>query len=140
MKPIEASELKAFIFALYQLDSPLPETVQAQINKINIPADISKLYDIAKSYSPLATSYENVWQSLDAISKQRSKGPLPAKIDRVAEQQSTEINNILVAIDEQLDDQSLTEIARPIFQASDSVTVAKNTWAIIIRSLQMPMP
>ncbi|MBH8555627.1 hypothetical protein I8751_25435 [Nostocaceae cyanobacterium CENA357] len=138
MKPIEASELKAFILALYQLDSPLPDTLQAQLNTINLPGDINKLYDIAKSYLPLATSYKNVWQSLNAISKERSKGPLPAKINQAAEQQTTEINNILVAIDIQLDDQSLSEIAQPIFKASDSVAVAKDKWAIIIRSLQMP--
>jgi hypothetical protein len=138
MNPIEALELKAFILALYQLDSSLPDTVQAQLNAINIPADIGELHNIAHSYSPLATSYENVWQFLDSISKERSKGPLPAKINRVAEQQNTEINNLIVPIDE-LDDSKLTEIAQPILKASNSVTVAKDTWTKIISSLQKPM-
>jgi hypothetical protein len=140
MQPLEASELKAFVFALYQLDAPLPDAVQAQVNNINIPADIDKLYDIAMSYPPLATSYAQVHESLDAKSKIRSKGPLPAKINHAAEQQSTEINNILVAVDEQLEDEKLTEISQPIFNAADSVSKAKDVWTIIIRSLQMPMP
>jgi hypothetical protein len=139
MQPIEASELKAFFFALCQLDAPLPEAVQAQVNTIKIPADIGKLYDIAMSYPPLATPYENALESLDAITKIRSKGPLPAKINQAAEQQSTEINNILVAIDEQVDDEELTQIATQTLQAADSVSAAKDRWTIIIRSLQMPM-
>ena len=56
MNPIEASELKTFIFALYQLNTPLPDEVQTLVNQTDIPADISKLYDIAVSYSPLAES------------------------------------------------------------------------------------
>ncbi|MGI8500777.1 MAG: hypothetical protein ACR2LR_06515 [Hassallia sp.] len=140
MQPLEASELKAFLFALYQLDAPLPDAVQAQVNNINIPADIDKLYNIAMSYPPLKTSYEQVHQSLDANSKIRSKGPLGAKINHAAEQQSTEINNILVAIDEQVEDEKLTEISQPIIKAADSVSQSKEIWTIIIRSLQMPMP
>lgn len=140
MQPLEASELKAFLLALYKLDAPLPDDVQAQINNINIPADIDKLYNIAMSYPPLKTSYEQIHESLDANSKIRSKGPLPAKINHAAEQQSTEINNIVVAIDEQIEDEKLTEISQPIFKAADSVSQAKDIWAIIIRSLQMPMP
>lgn len=140
MQPLEASELKAFLFALYQLDAPLPNAVQAEVNNIKIPADIDKLYDIAMSYLPLKTYYQQIHKSLDANSKIRSKGPLPAKINHAAEQQNTEINNILVAIDEQLEDEKLTEISQPIFNAADSVSKAKDIWAIIIRSLQMPMP
>jgi hypothetical protein len=140
MQPLEASELKAFLFALYQLDAPLPDAVQGEVNKINIPADIDKLYDIAMSYPPLATYYEQVHESLNANTKIRSRGPLPAKINHAAEQQSTEINNIIVAIDEQLEDEKLTEISQPIFKAADSVSQAKDIWAIIIRSLQKPMP
>jgi len=140
MQPLEASELKAFLFALYQLDAPLPDAVQAQVNNINIPADIDKLYNIAMSYPPLKTSYEQVHQSLDANSKIRSKGPLGAKINHAAEQQSTEINNILVAIDEQVEDEKLTEISQPIFNAADSVSKSKEIWTKIIRSLQKPMP
>jgi hypothetical protein len=129
MQPLEASELKAFVFALYQLDAPLPDAIQAQVNNINIPADIDKLYDIAMSYPPLATSYAQIHETLDANSQIRSKGPLPAKINHAAEQQSTEINNILVAIDEE----KLTEISQPIFKAPDSVSKAKEIWTNIKR-------
>ena len=140
MQPLEASELKAFLFALYKLDAPLPDVVKAQVNNINIPADIDKLYNIAMSYPTLATYYQQVHESLDANSKTRSKGPLPAKIDHGAEQQSTEINNILVVIDEQLENEKLTEISQPIFKAADSVSKAKEVWTNIIRSLPKPMP
>jgi CHAT domain-containing protein len=40
----------------------------------------------------------------------------------------------------ELEDEKLTEISQPIFQAADSVTKAKEIWTIIIRSLQIPMP
>ncbi len=53
IKPLEALELKAFILGLSQLDAPLPENVRIQVNQINIPVDIYKLYDIAQSYPPL---------------------------------------------------------------------------------------
>ncbi|WP_242055276.1 MULTISPECIES: hypothetical protein [Nostocales] len=133
MQPLEASELKAFLLALYQLDAPLPDAVQAQVNNINIPADIDKLYDIAISYPPLATYYEQVHEFLNANSQIRSRGPLPAKINHAAEQQSTEINNILVAVE--IEDEKLTEISQPILKAADSVSKAKEIWTNIKRFL-----
>lgn len=138
MQPLEAYNLKAFVFALSYLDAPLPEDVQTQVNQVNIPDDIGKLDAIARNYPPLTEHYQAARQNLKQEAEIRSKGPLPAKINQAAEQQNTEINNILVAID-QLDDQNLTEIAQPILNASDSVTVAKDTWAKIILSLQKPM-
>ncbi|MEH2459518.1 hypothetical protein [Nostoc sp.] len=138
MQPLEAYNLKAFVFALSYLDAPLPDDLQTEVNQVNIRDDIGKLDAIARNYPPLTEHYQTARQNLKQEAEIRSKGPLPAKINQPAEQQNTEINNILVAIDE-LDDQNLTEIAEPILKASDSVTVAKDTWARIILSLQKPM-
>ncbi|MEH2247555.1 hypothetical protein [Nostoc sp.] len=138
MQPLEAYNLKAFVFALSYLDAPLPDDVQTKVNQVKIPDDIGKLDAIARNYPPLTEHYQTARQNLKQEAEIRSKGPLPAKINQAAEQQNTEINNILVAIDE-LDDQNLTEIAQPILNDSDSVTVAKDTWAMIILSLQKPM-
>ncbi len=130
MQPLEAFNLKAFVFALSYLDAPLPDDVQTQVNQVKIPDDIGQLDAIARNYPPLAEHYQAVRQELAQKTTIRSKGPLPAPINQTAEQQNTEINNILVAIDEQMDEQQLTEIATKTLQSANSV----DTLAILIRS------
>ncbi len=130
MQPLEAFNLKAFVFALSYLDAPLPDDVQTQVNQVKIPDDIGQLDAIARNYPPLAEHYQAVRQNLAQKTQIRSKGPLPAPINQTAEQQNTEINNILVAIDEQMDEQQLTEIATKTLQSANSV----DTLAILIRS------
>lgn len=131
MQPLEAYNLKAFLCAFSYLDAPLPDDVQTELNQVKIPDDIGKLDAISRNYPPLAPHYEAVRQELAPKTQLRSKGPLPAKIDQDAEQLTTEINNILVVID----DQQLTEIATKTLQSADSV----GTLAILIRSFQTPM-
>ncbi|GET41475.1 hypothetical protein [Microseira wollei] len=69
MKPTDISELRVFLFALYHLNAPLPDEIQQQINQINIPADVPRLYDIAMSYPPLATTYKQILKFSDEIAK-----------------------------------------------------------------------
>jgi hypothetical protein len=132
MQPIEASELKAFILALSQLDAPLPDHVQAKVNTITIPGDISKLYAIATSYPPLATAYDQVWEHLDAIAKVRSKGlgstpeyspePLNTEIDN----SSIKVEAALVKLDQKVDHNKLAVLSSQILQALNSVKTAKD--------------
>ncbi len=132
MQPIEVSELKAFILALYDLDAPLPDTVQAQINTINIPDDIGKLDAIANSYPPLATSYKQVRKSLDAIAAIRSKG-IDSLPQPLGDSQGTEIDNssrkvkdALIVFDQKVDSNQLADISPQIFQALNSVKTARD--------------
>ncbi|MBD2504227.1 hypothetical protein [Anabaena azotica] len=133
MQPIEASVLKAFIFAIYQLDTPLPDTIQEQIREINLPQDISKLKSIANSYPPLAASYKQVRERINTMSKYRSKGKknLP---EYEPEPENTEIENVsreiedeLVKFEQEVDDTNkLVVLSRQIFQALNPVKAAKD--------------
>ncbi len=132
MQPIEVSFLKAFILALYHLDAPLPDAVQAQINTINIPDDIRELDAIAKKHTPLATSYEQVWKSLNAIASIRSKGidslpqPLPNSLDTEIDNSSRKVEDALIVFDQKVDSNQLADISRQIFQALNSVKTARD--------------
>ncbi|WP_238360995.1 hypothetical protein [Iningainema tapete] len=138
MHPLEASELKAFILALSRLKAPLPADVQARVNQINIPADIGKLYDVAMSYPPLAKSYEQVCEYLDTIIKQRSKGvdflpePEPEEFNTEIDNSAVEIIQVLVEFDKKFDNNKLTEIARKITKALNSVSSARDVIQTII--------
>lgn len=131
MQPIAASELKAFIFALYQLDSPLPDDIQAQLQTINIPGDIDQLYAIAISHPPLKAAYARVYDNIDAIAKFRSKGVenLPQyqsdSINTEIDNASREIEDRLVKFDQKVDQNKLAVIAQQIFQALNPVKTAK---------------
>lgn len=132
IKPLEALELKAFILGLSQLDPPLPENVKMQVNQINIPVDIYKLYDIANSYPPLSASYTKILDSSDAIAKYRTKG-LDSIPQFKPEEDNTEIDNSvtenvpeLVEFDSKVDNNKLIEIARKVLKAVNPVQAAKN--------------
>ena len=138
MQPIEASVLKAFIFAIYQLDTPLPDTVQEQIREINLPQDISKLKSIADSYPPLAASYKQVRERINTMSKYRSKGgkdlpkyepePENTEIENVAR----EIEDELVKFDQEVDPNKLLLLSRQILQALNPVKAAKDVIQTIL--------
>lgn len=138
MQPIEVSELKAFILALSQLDAPLPNDVQAKVNTIKIPGDISKLYAIATSYPPLATAYNQVWDNLDAIAKVRSKGIdsipeyVPEPLNTEIDNSSIEVAAALVQLDKKVDRNKLAILSNQIFQALNSVKTAKDVISTIL--------
>lgn len=132
IKPLEALELKAFIFGLSQLDAPLPESVRMRVNQINIPVDINQLNDIAKSYPPLSASYSKILDCSDAIAKVRSKGlasipkPEPEELNTEIDNSATEIVQELVEFEDKFDNNKLIEIARKILKAINPVQAAKN--------------
>jgi len=133
MKPTDISELRVFLFSLYHLKTPLPDEIQQQIDQINIPADVPRLYDIAMSYPPLASIYNQIQEFSDNIAEIRSKGvdcvPQPQP-----EPQNTEIENIsaeivpdLAKFEQQVDRNKLIEVAKRILtKATDSVAAAKD--------------
>jgi hypothetical protein len=142
MQPIEASVLKAFIFAIYQLDTPLPDTVQEQIREINLPQDItqdiSKLKSIANSYPPLAASYKQVRERINAMSKYRSKG-IESLPKYEPEPENTEIENVsreiedeLAKFDQEVDTNKLLLLSLQILQALNSVKAAKDVIQTIL--------
>jgi hypothetical protein len=132
MQPIEASELKAFILGLYQLDAPLPDDIQARLKTINIPRDIGKLDAIANSYPPLAKSYKQVGDALNAIAQTRSKGidsipeSLPNPLNTEIDNSSREVEQALVEFDQKVDHNKLTEISHQIVQALNPVETARD--------------
>lgn len=130
MQPLEAYTLKAFLAALLQLDSPLPDNLQAQVNQIRIPADVGKLHALAVSYSPLDSFYKAARETLWSVAKERGKGFIP---EHEPERFNTETENIVkqssfkemvVELDEKIDDEKLAEIATEIFAAHSSVQKA----------------
>lgn len=143
MKPTQVSEVKAFLFALYQLDdSPLPESVQSEINQIdiNISTDINKLYSIASSHPPLAEFYEQVLDVLDTRAETRNKG-----VDEIPEykpeQSNTETENFssvieptLLEFEQKVDNNKLTKIMAQVTQALDPVKTAKDIIQTILSS------
>ncbi|MGD1912711.1 MAG: hypothetical protein ACFB2X_18250 [Rivularia sp. (in: cyanobacteria)] len=132
VKPLEALELKAFILGLSQLDATIPENIRMQVNQINIPVDIYKLYDIANSYPPLSASYTKILNCSHAIAKYRSKG-LDSIPQFKPEEENTEIDNFvteymseLVEFESKVDNNKLIEIARKVLKAVNPVQAAKN--------------
>ncbi|ABA23113.1 hypothetical protein Ava_3506 [Trichormus variabilis ATCC 29413] len=131
MKPLEVSELKAFIFALYQLDSPLPSHIQAQLQTINIPGDIEQLYAIAISHPPLKAAYDQIYDNIDAIAQLRSKGVeslpqyKPDSTNTEIDNASREIEEQLVKFDRKVDQNKLAVIAQQVFQALNPIKTAK---------------
>ena len=133
MKPTEISELRAFIFALSQLDTPLPDEIQQQINQINIPADVPRLYNLAMSYPPLASVYIQIQKFSDEIAEVRSKGvdcipqPQPENLNPEIDNVSADIVPDLVKFEQKVDRNLLVEVAKKILtKASNSVAAAKD--------------
>jgi hypothetical protein len=138
MQPIEAFELKAFILSLYQIDSPLPDDIQAQLKTINIPGDIDQLYKIANSYPPLKTVYDQLYENMAGIAKFRSKGVetlpqyVPDAINTEIDNASREIEDELVKFDQEVDQNQLILLSQQIFQALNPVKAAKEVIATIL--------
>ncbi|MDF5727799.1 MAG: hypothetical protein PUP92_07110 [Rhizonema sp. PD38] len=106
--------------------------MQILVNQTDIPADIGKLYDIAISYPPLAESYKQVQELLDGMAEYRSKGVdtipqfEPEKRNTEIENVSVEIKPALVEFEKKIDHNKLTEFARQITKARNSVQSAKD--------------
>jgi hypothetical protein len=75
MKQTDEITLKAFLIALEQLDEPLPEAVQAQLQEIaeNIDNNLGKLDAIAENNPKLDRLYQEVRESLQNEYTTRNK-------------------------------------------------------------------
>jgi hypothetical protein len=109
MDSLDAITLKAFLAAFMRLDASLPADLQNQLNEIGeaFPSDVPKLDALAKSYSPLNQEYIEARLALQNDGERlRFAAPDP--------DDSTQIR-----------DEKLINIAVEIFQADDSVSLAK---------------
>ncbi len=100
MEATDTITLTAFLAALTQLDSPLPNEVQTQLKKLgtdNITLNIGKLNAIAESYPELDEHYQNAREILQQAVGERSKGPIP-NVNHLKEREVTEILNIAVEV------------------------------------------
>ncbi|MGJ5633096.1 hypothetical protein [Nostoc sp. CALU 1950] len=91
MKPNNIITLTAFLTALTQLDEPLPENIQTQLNDISKtlkdnPDNIGNLDAIAESYPPLDKVYQIELIRIEKTGE-RTKGlrPLPLPTEPTAE-------------------------------------------------------
>jgi hypothetical protein len=104
--PLSAITVDAFLVALAQLDSPLPDNVQAQLNEMSDTPDADILDAIAEEYPPLNELYQAAREVFQDYDSERISGPLPAKPDEKAEAQ-------------------VGEEANDVFRAENSVESAK---------------
>ncbi|MGF1935119.1 MAG: hypothetical protein RM347_012050 [Nostoc sp. ChiQUE02] len=91
MKPNNIITLTAFLTALTQLDEPLPDNIQTQLNDISKalianPDNIGNLDAIAESYPPLDKVYQIELTRIEKTGE-RTKGlpPLPLPTEPTAE-------------------------------------------------------
>ncbi|OKH30504.1 hypothetical protein FACHB389_23620 [Nostoc calcicola FACHB-389] len=98
MKPNSIIALTAFLSALTQLDEPLPDNIQTQLNEISKalidnPDNIGNLDAIAESYPFLDKIYQTELAKLENIGE-RTKGlpPLPLPTEPTKELTNAAIN------------------------------------------------
>mgnify|MGYP005846855069 CR=1 FL=1 len=60
MEELQLCYLQAFIVALAQQTSPLPEDLQNQLKQLTVNFETSKLIELIKGYSPLYNQYKTV--------------------------------------------------------------------------------
>lgn len=97
MNPTDTITLTAFLVALTQLDSPLPDEVQTQLNNLdtdNLASNIGKLNAIAETYPELDEHYQNAREILQQAVGDRNKGPIP-NVNHLKERELTEIQNLV---------------------------------------------
>lgn len=100
MNPTDTITLTAFLVALTQLDSPLPDGVQTQLNNLdtdNLASNIGKLNAIAETYPELDEHYQNAREILQETVGDRNKGPLP-NVNHLQERELTEIQNLAIEV------------------------------------------
>ena len=108
MNSLDAITLKAFLTALMRLDNSLSDELQNQLNESAdmFPTNVSKLHELAKSYSPLEQEYMEA---------------------RVALQDDGERLRFVVPTDKpiQVSDQQIINFVIEVLQSQDSVNLAK---------------
>ena len=122
MKPAAKITLKAFLVALYQQNTPLPEAQTTKLHQISeaLSDRIAQLDTLAKSDSTFNEYYQKNRQALLNPAAIQKQGPKP-KVNEAAENRAQEIENISV----DLSDDKLLKIAEKVLNAPDPVTAAK---------------
>ncbi|MBD2166809.1 hypothetical protein H6G04_20660 [Calothrix membranacea FACHB-236] len=125
---LETVTLAAFLVALADLDAPLPQGLQEEINKVGKllleqpKAAIDRLVELAKHHC----ISELYWQARSNIQKQyetQEKNKY-RDLDKESEANNNDadmIENLSIA----LPSKSITEIGQPILKAADSRAAAK---------------
>ncbi|MDZ7959647.1 MAG: hypothetical protein RMY34_17480 [Aulosira sp. DedQUE10] len=128
LNKLETVTLTAFLITLTELDTPLPQNLQDDINKVGKllldqpKAAIDKLVELAK-HDCLSELY---WQARSNIQKQyeTQEKNKHRDLDKESEANNNDpdmIENLSIA----LPAKSITEIGQPILQAADSRAAAK---------------
>ncbi|MCT7966128.1 hypothetical protein NG799_07260 [Laspinema sp. D1] len=141
MKDSDALIFQAFLAALTQLDSALPDAVQSQLNQIAAFLDSDRLEEIAEEYPPLKSIYEDAHGWLFKHGNQQRKGldTIPdaswqkentasLTLDNTSKKSgdSTPLTDMLPNIQEGLkNNEELVQITKQVCQSSDSVDSAK---------------
>lgn len=122
--------LKAFLIALAQQTSPLPEELQAQLKAISedISSNLGPLDNLGEAY--LGEAYLEASDILHTPAADWTQSR-PAKIDETAERRNKEIRNQVEAIDN-MDDETLTQTVNLIGSQADN---GENFLQIIARLL-----
>lgn len=143
MKDSDALIFQAFLAALTQLDSALPDAVQSQLHEIADSLDSDRLEEIAEEYPPLKSIYEDAHGWLFKHGNQQRKGldTIPdaswqkentdsISLDNTSKKSgdSTPLTDMLPNIQKALNDvndEELVQMAKQVCQSSDSVESAK---------------
>ena len=126
MKPSERNIITAFLTALAQLDTPLPENEKNQLQAISkdLANQIYQLHELAISYPQLEQLYQRARQALVNPATIRNKGPRPI-VNATAENRTTEIPNTSVAIETRSDQELLATITT-VFNDPEPVKAAQS--------------
>lgn len=83
MKDSDLLILYAFLFALAQQESPLPESVQHQVRAIgrSLENQVEALDRLAEATPSLTVFYQQAYKLLSNDMPERAKGPRPARDD-----------------------------------------------------------
>ncbi len=134
MKDTDKLILKAFLVALYQQTSPLPQEIQNKLNTIanSIDTQIDELDIIAEEYLPIGNYYQEAysWFFSDTAERNKSSKFLPEKPD------NDDIDNISIPVSRPLEEMKrglesidgeleLEQKAIKIMSVKDSVQATK---------------
>lgn len=125
MKDGEVLIIKAFLAALYQQSSLLPEKIQIQLQKIaqSLETQVMNLDEIALNTPTLKVPYENAFLWLTSSAAERLKGLDYLPADDTEDESSAELTNITPKINSSKE--SIEEVIAKI-DAKYSQTSSKN--------------
>lgn len=136
MKPSAKITLKAFLVALYQQNSPLPEAQTTELHQIGeaISDNIAQLDTLAKSDSTFNEYYLKNRQTLLNPAAVQKQGPRPT-VNLAAENRAKETGNQV----RDLNDEELLETAQKVLTAPDPVKAAQEIQEISYLLPEIPV-